>query len=1130
MRKHVHHQLTLGRHFQLQSTLGLHLTVHVAKMTMDKYILDAVRTLRTKKLRSSFGEIFTFIKCHDDGITIDVFRETFDKLEEHGYIFKKNKTDSYYLGDLSRKSSFLMANNGKNSDNSNNNGNHSSNSNKSSYEKKSGKEIKSSPPVYGFNGHKLNEQEEYDEVEKFYLNEKEKTESETCGDKNNELIIKKCGKDNNKIELKLPCNDNKNEKVKKLSSSSFTKERKTSNSKHSGNMVEGIKNEEHNKGDKNTCGGKDKNHKRNAKTECCDEDEEQALGKKKKTNADLKNEKHAKKQTSRKEDWVLEKLEKRGTKHEKSFVDMGVGITSEQKTTTLNTDNSKTNGERIPRKLPSKGVVEALQTDKLVAQMLEKLREEKEPVISDISEEKLRDVEKHGKNSHNNKQKLKSEENNDIGDRQHHGQHKDGSKRKNSELPRVGGGKTNEHKTRQNSRHRMTVERKKSMTENRSRKSSTEKRREKSEDKKAEEEPVLNRLGPSKGSGTNDTQKETDARSKEEIPNKNLSLESDDEGVEMDLTDNAKNKTDMILSLLSKERQITKAHDDTEEKEGRGWLVTDMKENDNDQIAALLNKMKSDYAIKKKSDIEEQQLINSSAEILFEPHGGLTKIEEHVMSVSYDVAIPTRHSNVNGNIFDEKSDDSVLSNGIKDKVALALNNKDTVKNKTSNSNRKFVGNKERCSKYKNDSGAAEDHSADIRKNAIAKRLISGNYEAAQDSIQAEPKMDAILDKPIDTKIDTKMNTKVNPKSVTKNDTKTGTEIGTELETKDASTQTTRDDEDSELFALIKNNLRECKKKKSQETKTRDQLYIGFMKNEMDFLKSEIKHKNEFISKLLAQKEEKKQKKDSSEEVKVKSDESCLKKDSFSKDFSSLKGGATTKSLTSKLTLPASPTIETGHKQKTKKENNFLMKENFIENKFMLNNDCNSDLNNNENNSKQNNKSGDNNTNEKKTINDSINEKNNNNENTTNIPRRENGRKTWKAPPGRLPRVESMVRNLNQSRPKVSRSASMNNMSSTTTTISSSSNHECGAARGNTTTVVATTNDEIDSKTNNKKSNIVICHIGCNDLSKNVDSIPNLETLVNRLMKKTPHNKMINSLVPRKERASLKKKYPIIWKI
>ena len=62
----------------------------------------------------------------------------------------------------------------------------------------------------------------------------------------------------------------------------------------------------------------------------------------------------------------------------------------------------------------------------------------------------------------------------------------------------------------------------------------------------------------------------------------------------------------------------------------------------------------------------------------------------------------------------------------------------------------------------------------------------------------------------------------------------------------------------------------------------------------------------------------------------------------------------------------------------------------------------------------------------------------------------------------------------------------------------------------------------------RRSSIVICHIGCQDLSKNSENMPRIEAIVSRLMKKTPGNKMINSVVPRKERPT--KKYPMAWKI
>ena len=41
----------------------------------------------------------------------------------------------------------------------------------------------------------------------------------------------------------------------------------------------------------------------------------------------------------------------------------------------------------------------------------------------------------------------------------------------------------------------------------------------------------------------------------------------------------------------------------------------------------------------------------------------------------------------------------------------------------------------------------------------------------------------------------------------------------------------------------------------------------------------------------------------------------------------------------------------------------------------------------------------------------------------------------------------------------------------------------------------------------RKLNILICHIGTNDLSKNVDTITELQTIINRVKRKSPHSKL-----------------------
>ena len=58
----------------------------------------------------------------------------------------------------------------------------------------------------------------------------------------------------------------------------------------------------------------------------------------------------------------------------------------------------------------------------------------------------------------------------------------------------------------------------------------------------------------------------------------------------------------------------------------------------------------------------------------------------------------------------------------------------------------------------------------------------------------------------------------------------------------------------------------------------------------------------------------------------------------------------------------------------------------------------------------------------------------------------------------------------------------------------------------------------------RKPNILICHIGTNDLSKNVDTITELQTIINRVKRKSPHSKLaFSSCLVRKDSPKLEKR-------
>ena len=58
----------------------------------------------------------------------------------------------------------------------------------------------------------------------------------------------------------------------------------------------------------------------------------------------------------------------------------------------------------------------------------------------------------------------------------------------------------------------------------------------------------------------------------------------------------------------------------------------------------------------------------------------------------------------------------------------------------------------------------------------------------------------------------------------------------------------------------------------------------------------------------------------------------------------------------------------------------------------------------------------------------------------------------------------------------------------------------------------------------KKPKIIICHVGTNDITNNVDTISNYQVIINRIKKKTPYTKIaISSVITRKDHKHIEKK-------
>ena len=72
-----------------------------------------------------------------------------------------------------------------------------------------------------------------------------------------------------------------------------------------------------------------------------------------------------------------------------------------------------------------------------------------------------------------------------------------------------------------------------------------------------------------------------------------------------------------------------------------------------------------------------------------------------------------------------------------------------------------------------------------------------------------------------------------------------------------------------------------------------------------------------------------------------------------------------------------------------------------------------------------------------------------------------------------------------------------------------------------------TSDAIKHQINpsiNRKPDVLIVHVGTNDITNDIDTITNLQTIVNRVKKKSSHSKLIiSSLVQRRDKENMENK-------
>ena len=72
-----------------------------------------------------------------------------------------------------------------------------------------------------------------------------------------------------------------------------------------------------------------------------------------------------------------------------------------------------------------------------------------------------------------------------------------------------------------------------------------------------------------------------------------------------------------------------------------------------------------------------------------------------------------------------------------------------------------------------------------------------------------------------------------------------------------------------------------------------------------------------------------------------------------------------------------------------------------------------------------------------------------------------------------------------------------------------------------------TSDDIKHHINpsiNRKPDVLIVHVGSNDITNDIDTITNLQTIVNRVKKKASHSKLIiSSLVQRRDKENMENK-------